>query len=70
MTLKSIGTVLVLLGLSQAYSRVQKAFEENGIEFARKEVWLQMSGQEEQNLTTEQKKAVSAAASEAAETTN
>lgn len=54
----------------EVYSRVQKAFEENGIAFARKEVWVQMSGQEEgTNLTADQKKAIAAAASQAAEPT-
>ena len=56
----------------EIYNRVQKAFEENGIEFARKEVWVQMPGHEEEeetNLTPDQKKAISAAASQAAEPT-
>ena len=51
----------------EIYTRVQKAFEENGIEFARREVWVQMPEEEQNNLTSEQKKAVSAAASQAAE---
>ncbi len=51
------------------YSRVQKAFEANGIEFARKEVRVNMPGLDNQTeLTEEQKKTISAAASEAAET--
>ncbi|MDJ0958737.1 MAG: mechanosensitive ion channel [Arenicellales bacterium] len=55
----------------EIYNRVQKAFEENGIEFARKEVWVQMPSHEEEgtNLTPDQKKAISAAASQAAEPT-
>jgi small-conductance mechanosensitive channel len=53
----------------QVYNRVQKAFEENGIEFARKEVRVTLSDSVAVNsLTQEQKQAISAAASEAAET--
>lgn len=52
----------------EIYTRVQKAFEENGIEFARKEVRVQMpAGIKEEDLTPDQKKVVSAAASQAAE---
>ena len=54
----------------EIYNRVQKAFEENGIEFARKEVWVQIPGQEEETkLSADQKKAISAAAGQAAEPT-
>jgi small-conductance mechanosensitive channel len=52
----------------EVYSRVQKAFEANGIEFARKEV--RVSWPEEartENLSDNQKEAISAAASEASE---
>ncbi|MFA9421337.1 MAG: mechanosensitive ion channel family protein [Gammaproteobacteria bacterium] len=52
----------------EIYSRVQKAFEENGIEFARKEVRVQLpEHMDPGNLTEDQKKVVSAAASQAAE---
>ena len=51
------------------YARVQKCFEENGIEFARKEVKVNIPGLDGQtDITSEQKQAISAAASEAAET--
>ncbi|MBL4696158.1 MAG: mechanosensitive ion channel family protein [Rhizobiaceae bacterium] len=51
------------------YARVQKAFEENGIEFARKEVFVKIPGLgNAKNLEPEQKQAIAAAASEAAET--
>ena len=54
----------------EIYSRVQKAFEENGIEFARKEVWVQMPDQDDDKpLTDVQKQAISAAASQGAEPT-
>ena len=53
----------------EIYTRVQKAFEENGIEFARKEVRVQMPGHEEDtDFSAEQKKVVAAATSQAAET--
>ena len=52
----------------EVYARVQKAFAENGIEFARKEVRVQLSeNQNPANLTNDQKTAISAAASQAAE---
>jgi len=52
----------------EVYARVQKAFEENGIEFARKEVRVQLPEHlDPGNLTEEQKKVISAAASQAAE---
>ena len=55
----------------EVYIRVQKAFEENGIEFARKEVRVQMPGEgAHPNLTANQKKAISAAAGQAAEPTS
>ncbi len=54
----------------EAYTRVQKAFEANGIEFARKEVRIQMpENLEPANLSDNQKKAI-AAASEASEVNN
>ena len=53
----------------EVYNRVQRAFEENGIEFARKEVRVQMAGDvDPAKLTPEQTRAIAGAASEAAET--
>ena len=52
----------------EVYKRVQKAFEENGIEFARKEVRVKMPESSDKELTSEQKDPIAAAASEAAET--
>lgn len=52
----------------EIYNRVQTAFRENGIEFARKEVRVMMPATETADLSPEQKNAISAAASEAAET--
>ena len=53
----------------EVYVRVQKAFAENGIEFARKEVRVQLPEQVKvQDLTEDQKTTIAAAASEAAET--
>jgi small-conductance mechanosensitive channel len=52
----------------EVYKRVQKKFEENGIEFARKEVRVRIPESNDQKLTSEQKEQVAAAASEAAET--
>lgn len=50
------------------FTRVQKCFEENGIDFARKEVRVQIPGLDENTeLSDEQKKTVAAAANEAAE---
>jgi len=54
----------------EVYNRVQRAFEENGIEFARKEVRVRLSGSDEHDLTHEQKEAIAAAASQAAEDDN
>ena len=52
----------------EVYARVQKAFAENGIEFARKEVRVQLTdNMDSANLTDDQKTAVSAAASQVAE---
>ena len=52
----------------EVYNRVQKAFDENGIEFARKEVRVQLPENVKQaDLSEEQKKAISAAASQGAE---
>jgi len=49
----------------EVFSRVQKAFEANGIEFARKEVRVHLSdGEKVDNLSENQKKAISAAASQ------
>ena len=53
----------------EVYSRVQKAFEENGIEFARREVRVRLpENTDTDKLNAEQKEAISAAASQAAET--
>ncbi len=50
------------------FTRVQKCFEDNGIEFARKEVRVQIPGLDEHTeLNGDQKKAIAAAASEVAE---
>jgi small-conductance mechanosensitive channel len=52
----------------EVYARVQKAFKENGIEFARKEVRVQLpDNMDSGNLSEDQKKVISAAASQAAE---
>ena len=51
----------------EVYNRVQRAFEENGIEFARKEVLVRLSDTDEHELSEEQKEAIAAAASQAAE---
>jgi small-conductance mechanosensitive channel len=49
----------------EAYSRVQKAFEANGIEFARKEVRVSLPEHlKPDDLNEDQKKAISAAASQ------
>ena len=51
------------------YNMVQKAFDENGIQFARKEVRVNMSGfDDDDQLSETQKHAVSAVAAEAADT--
>jgi small-conductance mechanosensitive channel len=51
----------------EIYSRVQKAFEENGIEFARKEVRVNIPGLElNADLDEKQKEAIAAAATSAA----
>jgi small-conductance mechanosensitive channel len=51
----------------QVYMRVQKAFEENNIQFARKEVRVQIPGLDEgTELNVEQKTAIAAAAGEVA----
>ena len=52
----------------EVYSRVQRAFEANGIEFARKEVRVQLPQHlKSDDLNEDQKKAISAAASQGAE---
>ena len=52
----------------EIYARVQKAFEENDIQFARKEVRVQIPDSEgSADMTPEQKQAIAAAVSEAAE---
>jgi small-conductance mechanosensitive channel len=52
----------------EIYTAVQKEFKENGIEFARKEVRVQMPNSEEDaRLSVEQKTAIARAASEGAE---
>ena len=55
----------------EIYMRVQKMFQEYGIEFARKEIRVQMSdGKKVDELTPNEKQAVAAAAGEAADTPN
>ena len=50
------------------YNRVQKALDEAGIQFARKEVRVSIPGLDEnKTLTEDQKQTVGAAAAEAAE---
>ena len=52
----------------EVYNRVQRAFEENGIEFARKEVRVQLpESVKPSDLNEDQKKALSAGASQGAE---
>jgi moderate conductance mechanosensitive channel len=52
----------------EIYNRVNKAFEENGLEFARREVRVAMPGFEDgHKMTTDEKKAIAAAASQAAQ---
>ena len=52
----------------EVYSRVQKAFEANGIEFARKEVRVQLPEHlKSDDLNEDQKRAISAAASQGSE---
>ncbi|UUX49437.1 mechanosensitive ion channel [Nisaea acidiphila] len=52
----------------EVYSRVQRAFRENGIDFARKEVRVNIPGLgDHADLTPEQENAIAAAASQAAE---
>jgi small-conductance mechanosensitive channel len=52
----------------EVYNRVQKAFEANGIEFARKEVRVHLPENKKLgDLSDAQKDAISAAASEASE---
>ena len=50
------------------YNRVQKALDEAGIQFARKEVRVQIPGLgEDTDLSSSQKKAIAAGASDAVE---
>lgn len=58
------GTQFVLR--KEVYARVQKAFEENGLQFARKEVRVKIDGDPD-NLTEEDKQQIAAAASEASD---
>lgn len=52
----------------EIFNQVQKAFDENGIEFARKEVRVKIPGLDGENhLTEDQKTAIAGAASQAAE---
>ena len=51
----------------EIYNRVQKAFEENGISFARREVFVRVSDDDDEELTPDQKRAAGAAAAQAAE---
>ncbi len=49
----------------ELYNRVQKAFDENGLQFARKEVRVKLEGEETENLSEQQKAQIAGAASEA-----
>ncbi len=49
----------------EIYNRVQKAFDANGIEFARREVRVKLEGDERNSLTEEQQHTVAAAAADA-----
>ncbi len=52
----------------EIYNRVNKAFEENGIDFARREVRVALPGMEDgYKMTEDEKKAVAAAATQAAQ---
>ena len=51
----------------EVYQRVKAAFDENGIQFARKEVRVAVPGLENSDLTQEDKEAIAAAAADAAE---
>ena len=51
----------------ELYNRVQKAFDENGIQFARKEVRVKLDGEEAEHLTEEEKQQIGAAAADAQE---
>jgi len=53
----------------EIYTRVQTMFKQYGIEFARKEIRVQMPEGAHEELSTDQKTAVAAAAGEAADTT-
>jgi len=53
----------------EVYNRVIRAFEEAGISFARREVRVAIPGMEGKPLTDEQKEAIAAAASDAANIT-
>jgi small-conductance mechanosensitive channel len=50
----------------QVYARVQRAFEENGIHFARREVRVQLGDRSEGELATSDRQAIAAAAASAA----
>ncbi len=54
----------------EVYARVQKAFDENGIQFARREVRVQMPRRNGEELKPEEAEAVAAAVSEATNTAN
>ncbi|MGI9417880.1 MAG: hypothetical protein ACR2RA_08595, partial [Geminicoccaceae bacterium] len=51
----------------EIYQRVKAAFDENGIQFARKEVRVSVPGLENGDLTKEDRDAIAAAAADAAE---
>ena len=51
----------------ELYNRVQKAFDENGIQFARKEVRVKLEGQEINDLSDQEKTQVAGAAAESAQ---
>ena len=52
----------------QVYNRVQRAFEERGIDFARKEVRVVMTDMDDDKLSAEDKAKIGGAAAEGAET--
>lgn len=51
----------------EVFQRVQRAFDENGLQFARKEVRVKVDGPATANLTEEDKQAIAAGAAESAE---
>ena len=52
----------------EIYQRVQRAFEENGLQFARKEVRVTLDGSDSRELSEEEKQTIAGAAAEATNT--